>query len=42
MLRKCSNKSCSTYTLKETCPKCSSNTQEPMYKYRERFLKNKN
>ncbi|MEK6891476.1 MAG: ribosome biogenesis protein [Nanoarchaeota archaeon] len=42
LLKKCSNKSCNTYTFKEKCPECNSNTLDSGYKFRERFLKNEN
>lgn len=39
MLKKCSNTKCNTYTFKEICPKCNSQTLDPQYKFRERFIK---
>ncbi|MBI2628868.1 hypothetical protein HYW74_02200 [Candidatus Pacearchaeota archaeon] len=41
LLKKCSNRSCNTYTLKPICPKCSSKTKEAGEKFRERFVRNK-
>ncbi|MEM3112928.1 MAG: ribosome biogenesis protein [Candidatus Pacearchaeota archaeon] len=41
MLRKCSNKNCNNYTFKDKCPKCNFLTFDPMYKYREKFVKKK-
>ncbi|MFA5953633.1 MAG: nucleolar RNA-binding Nop10p family protein [Candidatus Pacearchaeota archaeon] len=33
LLKKCSNKNCNSYTFKENCPKCSSQTKDAHYKF---------
>ncbi|PIN94252.1 ribosome biogenesis protein [Candidatus Pacearchaeota archaeon CG10_big_fil_rev_8_21_14_0_10_31_9] len=42
LLKKCPNKSCNSYTFKDKCPKCNSETKPAGLKFRERFVKERN